>query len=55
MSSLAIGTFVDSTGNLMDEENVIICDSSVLPGSPTVNPQGTIMAIAKHIADKNIN
>ena len=55
MSSLAIGTFVDSAGNLMDEENVIICDSSVLPGSPTVNPQGTIMAIAKHIADKNIN
>ncbi len=37
----------DSFGCLRDADNVYINDSSLLPASPGVNPQGTIMAIAR--------
>jgi choline dehydrogenase-like flavoprotein len=37
---------VKSTGETWDVENLYICDGSVLPSSPGVNPQLTIMALA---------
>ncbi len=37
----------DSFGKLHQAENIFINDSSLLPSSPGVNPQGTIMAIAR--------
>lgn len=38
---------VDSWGNVKGLDNVHIHDASLLPTSPGVNPQGTIMAIAR--------
>lgn len=37
----------DSFGRVHGEKNLWIVDGSVLPGPPGVNPQGTIMAIAR--------
>lgn len=37
----------DSYGRLHQADNVQVNDSSLLPASPGVNPQGTIMAIAR--------
>ena len=37
----------DSYGRLYDADNVYVNDSSLLPTSPGVNPQGTILAIAR--------
>ncbi|MAY81045.1 MAG: oxidoreductase [Deltaproteobacteria bacterium] len=37
----------DSHGRLFGAENVTVNDSSLLPTSPGVNPQGTILAIAR--------
>jgi choline dehydrogenase-like flavoprotein len=38
---------VDSFGNLHGYRNIHLHDASILPTSPGVNPQGTIMAIAR--------
>ena len=43
-------TAVDSTGKLRGTENVWINDASTLPDSPGVNPQGTVMALARRNA-----
>ncbi len=37
----------DSFGRILDYENLFINDASMLPDSPGVNPQGTIMALAR--------
>tara|TARA_Y100000748_G_C15160330_1_gene357543 strand:- start:158 stop:517 length:360 start_codon:yes stop_codon:yes gene_type:complete len=37
----------DSYGKLKSEKNIYINDGSLLPSAPGVNPQGTIMAIAR--------
>ena len=37
---------VDSWGRLHDYRNISLHDASILPTSPAVNPQGTIMAIS---------
>lgn len=37
----------DSYGRILDYENLFINDASMLPDSPGVNPQGTIMALAR--------
>jgi choline dehydrogenase-like flavoprotein len=42
---------VDEYGRLRGVEGVWVCDASVLPSCPTVNPQVSIMAVALHIAD----
>jgi len=46
----------DSYGKVHGFENLYICDASVLPTSPGVNPQGTIMAVAlrnaRHFVDR---
>ena len=42
----------DTNGKIFDLENAYIADSSVLPGSTGVNPQGTIMAFSSVIAER---
>ena len=42
----------DSWGRIYGWENIRCNDSSLLPESPGVNPQGTIMAIARRNADR---
>jgi choline dehydrogenase-like flavoprotein len=42
---------VDRDGRLRGVRGVWVCDASVLPSCPTVNPQVSIMAVALHIAD----
>lgn len=43
-------TAVDSVGRLRGAENVWVNDASTLPDSPGVNPQGTVMALARRNA-----
>jgi len=43
---------LDSVGRLVDAENVVVADGSMLPGAPGVNPQATIMALAFRAADE---
>ena len=38
---------VDSFGKVFNYENLFINDASMLPESPGINPQGTIMALAR--------
>lgn len=41
---------VDSFGRLRDVDNVVVSDASILPDSPGVNPQGSVMAFARRNA-----
>ena len=41
---------VNSFGQLFENENIYICDSSILCSSPNLNPQGSIMAFARRNA-----
>jgi choline dehydrogenase-like flavoprotein len=43
-------TAADSFGRVHGFENLILSDASILPDSPGVNPQGTIMAFARRNA-----
>lgn len=43
---------VDPYGKVYGEKGLHVADASLLPSSPTVNPQGTIMAFAKRNALK---
>lgn len=45
-------TAVDSFGKLRGVANVWVNDASILPDSPGVNPQGTVMALARRNAIK---
>lgn len=47
----AIGSLVDADLRLYDTDNVYVCDASVLPQSPGVNPQVSIMALSLRLAD----
>ena len=47
MGDRAAGCGADSFGRLYDADNVCVNDSSLLPTSPGVNPQGTILAVAR--------
>jgi choline dehydrogenase-like flavoprotein len=40
----------DSHGRVYGRDNLYVNDSSMLPDSPGVNPQGTIMALARRNA-----
>jgi choline dehydrogenase-like flavoprotein len=42
-------------GHLWIDPSIYVADSSILCDSPSVNPQGTIMAISKTIADRLLN
>jgi choline dehydrogenase-like flavoprotein len=44
-------SITNSFGKVHDFEGLYINDSSLLPTAPTVNPQGTLMMIAR----RNIN
>jgi choline dehydrogenase-like flavoprotein len=43
---------VDGEGRLRGVDGVWVADGSILPSSPTVNPQITIMALALQVADQ---
>ena len=42
-------------GCLWSDSSIYVADSSILCDSPSVNPQGTIMALSKLISDKLLN
>jgi choline dehydrogenase-like flavoprotein len=42
---------VDSFGKLHGWQNIYLNDASILPNTPGVNPQGTILAIARRNVD----
>ena len=43
-------TAADSFGKIRGYENLYINDASMLPDSPGVNPQGSVMALARRNA-----
>lgn len=47
-----IGRVVDADLGLVDCPRVHVCDASVLPGSPGVNPMLTIVALSLRLADR---
>ncbi len=44
----------NSYGKVFNQEGLYICDGSILPSAPGVNPQGTIMALAHRNIDNII-
>ena len=44
----------DSNGIFNDDGDILISDSSILPGPPGVNPQGPLMALCRRNAIKFI-
>lgn len=46
-----MGRVVDNNLKLIGSKNIYVCDASVLPDSPGVNPQLTIMALSLRLAD----
>lgn len=46
---------VDNYGKFFGVDNLFVCDASILPTSPYVNPQLTIMALATYISENIIN
>lgn len=47
-----MGRIVDTDLRLRGSDRIAVCDASVLPDSPGVNPQVTIMAFALRLADR---
>lgn len=47
----AIGKLVDTDLRLMGSRRISICDASVFPDSPGVNPMATIMALSLRLAE----
>jgi choline dehydrogenase-like flavoprotein len=45
-------TAVSSVGRVHDFENLYVNDASMLPDSPGVNPQGSVMALARRNAER---
>ena len=40
---------VDAQGRAFGYENLLVCDGSILPANPGVNPSLTITALAEHV------
>jgi choline dehydrogenase-like flavoprotein len=43
---------VDSYGKMHDHDNIYVFDASILPASPGVNPQGTLMALVRRNTER---
>jgi hypothetical protein len=54
LGTAGLGRVVDHELRLIGEPRIRICDGSVLPGPPGVNPQITIMAMAHRLAAQMI-
>jgi choline dehydrogenase-like flavoprotein len=54
LGTAGLGRVVDDQLRLVGEPHIRICDGSVLPGPPGVNPQVTIMAMAHRLAAQMI-
>jgi len=50
----AMGRVVDKDLQLIGSERIAVCDASVLPASPGVNPMVGIMALSLRLADRII-
>jgi choline dehydrogenase-like flavoprotein len=50
LGTAGVGRVVDTDLRLLGAPRIRVCDGSVVPGPPGVNPQLTIMAIAHHLA-----
>jgi len=46
---------VDMEGRVLGLENLYVADASVIPTNTGESPQATVMAFAKHIADKFVD
>jgi choline dehydrogenase-like flavoprotein len=55
MGAAERGGICDESGRPYGFGNLRVCDASILPGSTTVSPQGTIMAFAHEIASRYHN
>lgn len=42
---------VDARGRVFGYQNLLVCDGSILPANPGVNPSLTITALAEHVMD----
>ena len=51
MSSIADGGVVKPTGESWDLPGLYVADASVMPGTIGVNPQVTVMALARLIGE----
>jgi choline dehydrogenase-like flavoprotein len=54
LGTAGLGRVVDDELRLVGEPRIRVCDGSVLPGPPGVNPQITIMAMAHRLAARMI-
>jgi choline dehydrogenase-like flavoprotein len=52
LGTAGLGRVVDSELRLLGEPRIRVCDGSVLPSPPGVNPQLTIMGVAHWLAVK---
>ncbi len=51
MGTAAIGVLVDQDLRLIGSQRIYVCDASVFPDSPGVNPMVTIMALSLRLAE----
>ncbi len=52
LGTAGLGRVVDGELRLLGEPRIRVCDGSVLPGAPGVNPQLTIMGLARYLVDR---
>ena len=48
----SMGEVVDTSLSIVGTRNIYVCDASVMPASPGVNPQVTIMGLSLWLAER---